>query len=347
MRKAGGRSKCSGFGALQVSAFLSYIAHLNGQRSSQDTRLVIEADTTSLPRFRCGFVAIAGAPNAGKSTLLNTLLGLKLSIVSSRPQTTRRRVLGFHTSDTHQIIFIDTPGLITPRYELQKSMMISAGRALHDADLVLVMFDGTRLRLDRPALPQQTLDLLASARKPAIAVLNKIDLLREEEHRRRLIAAIAATHPFSSIHAISALDSIGTDELIPTIVAHMPEHPAYYPEDQLSDEPERFFVSELIREKIFELFEQEVPYSTEVYIQEFTVEAKLTRIAAEIVVERESQRGILIGAGGRMIREIGTRARKDIQDFLQRKVFLALHIKVREGWRDSNTWVRRFGYPVD
>jgi GTP-binding protein Era len=297
------------------------------------------------PQFRCGYVAIAGAPNAGKSTLLNSLLGVKLSIVSSKPQTTRRRVLGFHTTGGHQIIFIDTPGLIDPSYELQRSMMVSARSAVRDADAVLLMFDASRLDPGRTGLSQRAQDILAHANRPAIAVLNKIDLIEKPEDEARLLDSLKAAYRFSSVLGISALHDRGLGELLAALTALLPVHPAYFPVDQLSDEPVRFFVSELIREQIFVLFHSEVPYATEVYIQEFKEDRTPVYIDAEIVVERASQRGILIGAKGSALREIGTRARKEIQAFLGRKVFLALHVRVREGWRDNDTWVRRFGYP--
>jgi GTPase len=294
--------------------------------------------------FRCGYVAIIGEPNVGKSTFMNAVLGTKLSIVTPKPQTTRRRILGFQTGDGYQIVFVDTPGIIKPRYVLQRSMVEAAHGAIAESDIVLLMLDSDRT-LDRATLLPPGLDaLLAGAGRPVIAVLNKTDLVRDKKRLLPLMAALSA-YPFvHTVIPVSALKREALDAVERELVALLPEHPPLYDVEALSDQPERFFVTEIIREKIFELLREEVPYSTEVVIASYEELETHDSISADIIVERDSQRGILLGKGGAMIKEIGTRARKDIEEFLLRRVYLELHLKVREGWRDSEDWVRRFGY---
>ncbi|MDX9759468.1 MAG: GTPase Era [Bacteroidota bacterium] len=294
--------------------------------------------------FRCGYVALIGAPNAGKSTLMNALLGTKISIVTSKPQTTRKRVLGFHTGPSHQIIFIDTPGLIKPKYVLQEAMVNAAHAAIGEADASCFLLDAARALERGEVLPEGLLDLLRQAGKPVFAVLTKSDLVSDKQQMLPLMARLYEAYPFVTVIPISAMGGQGLDGLLDELRAALPAGPPMYPEDMLSDAPERFFVSEIIREKIFEQFRQEVPYATEVFIAEYREEEKHDHIAAEIIVERESQKRILIGAKGAAIKAIGTAARIDIEEFLQRKVFLELHVRIREGWRDNEAWVRRLGY---
>ncbi len=304
----------------------------------------MQEHTESSPSFRCGYVAIIGEPNVGKSTFMNAVLGIKLSIVTPKPQTTRRRILGFQSGPDYQIVFVDTPGIIKPRYVLQRSMVEAAHGAIAESDIVLLMLDSERT-LDRATLLPPGLDaLLESAGRPVIAVLNKTDLVKDKTRLLPLMAAITA-YPFvKTVIPISALKREALGVVERELVALLPEHPPLYDVDTLSDQPERFFVTEIIREKIFELFREEVPYSTEVVIASYEELDTHDSISAEIIVERESQRGILIGKGGAAIKEIGMRARKDIEAFLLRRVYLELHLKVREGWRDNEDWVRRFGY---
>ncbi|MBI5648428.1 MAG: GTPase Era [Ignavibacteriae bacterium] len=296
--------------------------------------------------FRCGYAAIIGEPNAGKSTFINAVLGTRLSIVTSKPQTTRRRILGFHNGDNHQVLFVDTPGLVNPAYALQRSMLESAKRAMEEADVLLVIIDAPRAIERNEVLPEMLAPLLAASTLPAVAAINKVDRITDKMELLPLMEKLLAAHPFKAVVPISALENDGVDAVIAELVPLLPAHPALYPDDVLSDQPERFFVSEIIREKIFETFRQEVPYATEVFIAEYTEKNGVDVIAADILVERESQKRILIGKGGSAIKDIGTRARVDIEQFLDRKVYLELHVKVREGWRNNSEWVRRLGYDL-
>lgn len=296
------------------------------------------------PNFRCGYVALIGAPNAGKSTLMNAILGMKISIVTAKPQTTRRRVLGFHSGDDHQIIFIDTPGLIKPKYELQESMVRAAHNAIAEADAIVFMIDAPRVLETERAFPTGLFDLFDESGRPVFAVLNKTDLVHDKKTLLPLMQKITDAYRFEAVIPISALQEDGIAELLNTVKKHIPVSPPLYPEDMLSDQPERFFVSEIIREQIFEQFRQEVPYATEVYISEYREDEERDYIAAEIIVERDSQKRILIGKSGAAIKQIGTKAREDIEIFLDRKVFLDLHVRIREGWRDNAAWIRRLGY---
>jgi GTPase len=299
---------------------------------------------TSEEQFRCGFVAILGEPNVGKSTFLNAVLGTKLSIVTPKPQTTRRRILGISTGEGYQMLFFDTPGLIEPRYLLQSAMVESARSALREADVLLLLFDVSKLLRGGIRQAAPVMEFLASVSRPALAILNKIDLLERAEDVHPMLAELSSLHPFESVLPISALHGTGTNGIVRELLRFLPEHPALYPPDTLSDLPDRFFVSEIVREKIFEQFREEVPYSTEVYITQYREQDNLDYIAAEIVVERESQRRIIIGAGGAAVKQLGSHARADIEKYLGKKVYLDLHVKIREGWRDDGDWIRRFGY---
>jgi GTP-binding protein Era len=300
------------------------------------------------PEFRCGYVAIAGAPNVGKSTLLNLLIGQKLSIVTHKPQTTRRRILGILSGESSQVILFDTPGLVEPRYRLHEYMMDQARSALNDADLILLMVDAS-------AVPEAESDLGLAAianlaalpsdlRKPVFLVLNKTDLVSKQD-LLMLIATYSARYPFEEVFPLSALKGEGIEPLLPAVTSRLPVHPALYPPDVLSDQPDKFFVGEIIREKIFEEYREEIPYSTTVTIASFEERAgKKTVIGAEIYVERDSQKGILVGKGGLALKRVGETARKDIEKFLGQKVFLSLHVRVRDQWRKSEAWLRRLGY---
>lgn len=302
-------------------------------------------DLTHIPEdFRCGYVALIGAPNAGKSTLMNTVLGMKISIVTAKPQTTRRRVLGFHTGEKYQAIFIDTPGLIKPKYELQDSMVNAAHSAIAEADACCLLIDAPRAIESGREIPEGLKQLLQESGRPVIAVLNKVDQILDKKQLLPLMARTAEAYPFREVVPISALEGEGVDGLLSALEALLPVGPPLYPPEMLSDQPERFFVSEIIREKIFEQFRQEVPYATDVYIAEYREEEERDYIAAEIIVERESQKRILIGKGGVAIKRIGMAAREDIEVFLDRAVFLDLHVRIREGWRDNAAWIRRLGY---
>lgn len=288
---------------------------------------------------RSGYVAIIGRPNVGKSTLLNAMMQQKLSIVTHKPQTTRQRVLGILSADDYQMILLDTPGIIKPRYKLQEAMMADVTTSTSDADVLVFMADATRDSVD-----DVTLDLVGGT--PAILVLNKIDKMRQEDVLP-LAAAYAEAHPFKAVIPTSALKVKNVDAVIQEIYNNLSEGPAFYPKDQISEQPERFFIAEIIREKIFQRFHQEVPYSTQVNIVQYEERSDdKDLIDAEIIVERDSQKGILIGKGGAALKIIGTQARKDIEEFLEREVFLRLFVKVRADWRSSEAHLRSFGFPT-
>jgi len=292
--------------------------------------------------FRAGYVAIVGEPNVGKSTLLNALLGQKISIVTSKPQTTRQRVLGILSREDAQIVFLDTPGLLQPKYLLHETMVRSAQSALADADVILLLTEvgrGTVL----PDVVAQALQRGAVG-KTLFLVINKVDTV-PRDRVLPVIAHFAGEGKFKEIIPISALKGENLEDLLKTVIREMPLHPPLYPPDIVSESPERFFVAELIREAIFEQFHEEIPYSTAVAITEFKErEAGKTFINADIVVERSSQKGILIGAKGAALKKVGQSSRRSIEQFLERPVFLELHVKVRERWRESEGWLRKLGY---
>lgn len=301
-------------------------------------------DGSEKQSFKAGYVAVIGDPNVGKSTLMNGLIGQKISIVTNKPQTTRHRVLGILSRPNYQIVFLDTPGILTPKYLLHQAMMKSVRSAIEDADIVLFMVDVTKPRTADIGERGTAFAVLKSLHKPVFLIVNKIDLVAKEQVLP-VLAFYSEIYPFKEIFPISALTLFGTNELLKAIVDGFPEHPPFYPPDILSEHPERFFVSEIIREKIFEAFREEIPYSTTVDIIDFEErDGKKDLIRAEIYVERQSQKGMLIGKKGQALKEIGMVARKEIEVFLGRPVFLELHVKVREKWRESEAWLKRLGY---
>lgn len=288
--------------------------------------------------FRSGYVAICGYPNVGKSTLMNAILGQRLAIVTDKPQTTRRKTLGILTTEEFQMVFVDTPGILEPRYDLQESMMRQVDESLRDADVVLYLID-VRAPAVAPGIA------IAATRKPVIAVLNKADLLARAEDSLPVIERLRGDAGFADFFVISAKQDRGTRALLERVVELLPLGPPFYPPDQVTEHPERFFVGELIREAVFEQFREEVPYSTEVEITSFReVSGRKDVIEAVVHVETESQKGILIGKGGAAIRELGERARHAIEAFLGRPVFLALTVRVLPNWRRDQRALRRFGY---
>jgi len=294
-------------------------------------------NNSNTPVHRSGYAALIGKPNVGKSTLLNALMGMKLSIVTRRPQTTRRRVLGILSADDYQMVLLDTPGIIEPRYGLQEAMMKEVHTSTSDADVLVFMADATRDSVD-------DLSLKFVGDTPAILVLNKIDKIKQEDVLP-LVSRYLEAHPFEEVIPLSALKGTNLDVLLQTIVERLPEGVEFYPKEMISEQPERFFVAEIVREKIFKLFRQEVPYSTQVNVIDWEErEGEKDLIHADIVVERDSQKGILIGKGGSALKKIGTFAREDIEDFIGRGVFLKLHVKVRSDWRNSEAHLRSFGY---
>ena len=291
--------------------------------------------------FKAGYVAIVGQPNVGKSTLCNTLLQFRLSITTPKPQTTRHRILGILTKPGYQIIFQDTPGLMKPKYKLHDVMVRSAMNATRDADLVLFLVEVSKIPRERDL---EILESLKSITKPIILVINKADTI-ERVDLLPLIEKWHALYEFRGIIPISALTGENVDDLEKSIVSCLPEGTPFYPEDQVTEHPERFFVSEIIREKIFQNYGDEIPYSTAVVIDEFVEkEGRKDVIKARIIVERASQKGIIIGKGGASLKKVGQDARIAIEEFLDRPVFLELWVAVREKWRKKDSFLHEFGY---
>lgn len=288
--------------------------------------------------MKSGFVSIFGRPNAGKSTLLNALLQEKLAIVSPKVQTTRHRIKGILTSDDYQVIFSDTPGIIEPQYKLQEKMMQAVKQALEDTDVALLLVDINENWEEADAI-------FASLRLdvPAIVLINKIDTA-DESKKKSAFQFFSAKKYCTEITGISALKGANAQELLRLILKYLPEGMPFFGNDELTDLPTRFFVAEMIREKIFFLFQEEIPYHTTVIVNEFKEKTTLVKIVADIIVQRETQKGILLGHGGKMIKQLGTEARKDIEQFLGQKVFLELFVKVRPKWRDNDLMLREYGY---
>lgn len=269
---------------------------------------------------------------------MNRILGTKISITTHKAQTTRHQVVGIYSDDDTQIIFLDTPGVITPKYELQRAMMNTVNRARADADVLLFIFDPT----DKHPTTE-VINLLKSINKPIILVVNKLDLIKNKTAEQKALL-IEEKLKVSSIHYLSALTGEGIPELVDDIRSHLQPGPPFYPKEDLSEHPVRFFVSELIREQLFLQFQQEIPYSCTVDVISYDTDIDIDRISADIIVNRKSQKGMLIGKGGKAIKQLGIDARKAIQEFIGKKVFLDLHVKVREKWRENENWVRNLGY---
>ncbi|MCF8218273.1 MAG: GTPase Era [Bacteroidales bacterium] len=289
---------------------------------------------------KAGFVNIIGKPNAGKSTLMNTLVGERLAIVTQKAQTTRHRILGIVNTEEQQIIYSDTPGIFDPAYKLQESMMNSIQSAFQDADVFLVIQEVRDKNLD-----EELIKKIEETKKPVILVLNKIDLEKQEEVLNN-IELWKTKFSNAEIIPASALHHFNIESINNKIKELLPESPAYYDKDSLTDRPLRFFISEIIREKILLQYRKEIPYSVEVVIEEYKEMADLVRIRATIYVERESQRKILIGKDGNAIKGLGIDARKDIEKFIDQKIFLDLSVKVSKDWRDDDNKLKRFGYPI-
>ncbi len=288
---------------------------------------------------KAGFVNIIGNPNVGKSTLMNALVGERLSIITSKAQTTRHRILGIVNTEDYQIIFSDTPGIIKPAYELQESMMNFVKAAFEDADILIYIVEIGEKNLKNELF----FNKINQTKIPVLLLLNKIDksnqdfVLQQVDYWQEKI-------PQAEILPISALKNFNIQTVFDKIVELLPESPPFYPKDQLTDKTERFFVNETIREKILIHYKKEIPYSVEVDTEEFYDEEKLIRIRSIIMVERETQKGILIGHKGNALKRVGTEARKDLEKFFQKKVFLELYVKVNKNWRSSDKQLKRFGY---
>jgi GTP-binding protein Era len=298
--------------------------------------------------MKAGYAAIIGLPNAGKSTLLNAMLGQKISITNNKPQTTRKRVLGILSGEDFQIVFLDTPGILQPHYMLQEKMMEYVNMSVRDADVIVLMIDMQEDPTGEKFFNQIFVkELMERNNKPKILVMNKIDKSNEKQIKD-FVAFYEKDTRINKLIPVAALLKANVNEVAELIKEFLPENPKFYPEDNVSNETERFFVSEIIREKIFELYKDEIPYSAEVLIADFTEkEDRKDLIRAEIVVERESQKGIIIGKKGAAIKRLGETARFDIEKFLDRPVFLDLRVKVRTKWRSDENMLRSFGYNKD
>jgi GTPase len=293
---------------------------------------------TDEQKFKSGFISIIGRPNVGKSTLLNALLGEKIAIISDKPQTTRNRILGIVSRPGAQMVFMDTPGIHKPMHKMNEFMVKTALATYSEVDVILMLAEAT----EQPGGGDRfIIETLSQLKTPVFLLINKTDLIKKES-LLPLMQEYSRLYNFAEIIPISALrNDLGG--LVDAILNRLPQGPKYFPDDQLTDQPERFVVSELIREKIFELTKEEIPYSTAVVIEEMKEEPDITRITAVIYVERDSQKGILIGKGGGMLKQIGTLARQDAEKLLGTKIFLQLWVKVKKGWREDERMLKNLG----
>lgn len=288
---------------------------------------------------KSGFVNIIGNPNVGKSTLMNALVGERLSIITSKAQTTRHRILGIVNDEHHQIIFSDTPGVLEPAYKMHQSMMTFVKSALTDADIILFMVEVKENRFK----DDDILNKLKKTSTPILLLINKIDEV-DQQFLEEKVAFWKKEIPQAEIYPLSALHNFNIDNIFERIKELLPEGEPYYEKDALTDKPEKFFVAEIIREKILLNYQKEIPYSCEVEVEEYKEFADIIKIRANIIVARDSQKGIIIGHQGKGLKKVGTEARKDIETFVQKKVFLELYVKVSKDWRDNDNQLKRFGY---
>lgn len=288
---------------------------------------------------KSGFVNIVGSPNVGKSTLMNQLVGEKLSIVTSKAQTTRHRIIGIVNDEDHQIVFSDTPGVVNVSYKLHENMMEYVSVSLQDADVLIFVTDTVEHKMNHEA----TLERIKKLNVPVLCLINKVDKSDQEKVSER-IAYWKQEIPSAEVYPISALHNFNIDMLWERILSLIPVNPPYYDKNELSDRPMRFFVSEIIREKIFNFCQKEIPYSSQIEIEMYEETVHLIKIRAIIIVERDSQKGIIIGKGGEMLKKIGRQARIDIQKFLDKKVFLETFVKVDKDWRSSESKLKKYGY---
>ena len=288
---------------------------------------------------KAGFVNIVGNPNVGKSTIMNALVGEKLSIITQKMQTTRHRIKGIVSGDDFQIVYSDTPGILKPSYKLQETMMKFVDSALIDADVILFVTDV----IEKPDKNPEYIEKVRKSNMPVIVLINKIDLSSQEEVLK-LYDLWSNTFPGANIFPISAQEKFNIEPIFDRILELLPESPAFFPKDELTDRNERFFVQEIIREKILLHYQKEIPYAVEVEVEEFKEAEKIINIRAVIYVSRESQKGIIIGHQGKMIKKIGTEARADAEEFFSKKIFLELYVKVAKDWREKDRQLKKFGY---
>ncbi len=293
-------------------------------------------------QHRSGFVNIIGNPNVGKSTIMNALVGERLSIITSKMQTTRHRIKGIVNGEDFQIVYSDTPGILKPNYKLQETMMRFVDTALIDADVILYITDV----VEDPAKNQEYIEKIRKSNVPVIVLINKIDLSNQEAVIK-LYEYWTGTFPGSAIFPVSATEKFNLQPVFDRILELLPENPPFFPKDELTDRSERFFMQEIIREKILLNYQKEIPYSTEVEVEEFKEEDQLIRIRAIIFVERDSQKGIIIGKAGTMLKKVGTLARQEAEEFFSKKIFLELYVKVAKEWREKDSTLRKFGYFSD
>lgn len=303
-------------------------------------RLTEKEETPVAEGHRAGFVNIVGNPNVGKSTLMNLLVGERISIITSKAQTTRHRIMGIVNTPEYQIVYSDTPGVLKPSYKLQNAMLDFSQGALTDADILVYVTD----TVEDPEKNKDYLDRVAAEKVPVLLVINKIDLLHNDLELDNLVRAWQVRLPKAIIVPVSAKEKFNVDNLQRLIVERLPEGAPFFGKDALTDKPARFFVTEIIREKILQLYDKEVPYSTEVLVEKFDEKEKSIHIMAVIYVERDSQKAILIGKGGEKIKQVGIEARKDIEAFFDKKVYIELFVKVEKDWRNRENKLRAFGY---
>ena len=288
---------------------------------------------------KAGFVNIIGSPNVGKSTLMNVLVGERLSIITSKAQTTRHRIMGIVNGEDFQIVYSDTPGVLKPNYKLQESMMEFVYTAITDADIMLFVTD----IFEDIAIEENVLHKIINAKVPVLLLVNKIDLAIQDQLEAK-VQYWKTKVPNAEVIPVSALEKFNVNYIFDRIVALLPEGPGFYPKDELTDKPEKFFISEIIREKILMNYKKEIPYSVEVVVESFKEEEKIIKIRAEILVIRDSQKGIIIGHQGKALKKVGALARKDMEIFLQKQVFLELFVKVNKDWRDNDDQLKLYGY---
>ena len=296
-------------------------------------------------QHKAGYVNILGKPNAGKSSLMNAMLGEKLSIITSKAQTTRHRILGIVNTDDAQLIFSDTPGIVNPVYKLHEKMMSAVEESLKDGDIFLLVIDAADKESteQNSELLQKVYLKLQKVKEPVIIAINKIDLI-DQPKLESLVEVIKTQFPNAEIYPVSALRKFNINNLYNRLIELLPESPPFYNKEDISDKPMKFFMAEIIREKILSYYQKEIPYSVEVVINSFKEEPKITRIQADIFVMRDSQKPIVIGEGGKAIKKLGTVSRLDMEKFLNKKVFLELFVKVKKDWRDNDQNLKSFGY---
>ncbi len=292
--------------------------------------------------FKSGFVNIVGNPNVGKSTLMNILVGERLSIITNKSQTTRHRIMGVVTTDDYQIVYSDTPGVLKPMYKLQESMLNYSKSALEDADVILYITDVLETRTKNKFF----LDMVNRLACPVVILVNKIDLAPDQTKVEEIITDWKTLIPKAEVYPVSALHKFNTENILDKIVSLLPENPPYFEKDRLTDKPERFFVCEIIREKVLELYDKEIPYSVEVQVETFKEEENIIRIQTVINVIRDSQKGIIIGKGGQALKRLGALSRKEIEAFFGKKIYLEIFVKVSKDWRDNTNRLKGFGYEV-